>query len=143
GQGGDQDAGDDRPRPAELGGEEEGEQLRLVADFGERDDGGGDEEGVHGGREKEEGTRHGAGVVRAASCRGAAFYRPLRSIAIRYTSGTANRVSTVENPSPQTMLAATGPHISDFPPSPIASDSSPPMVVVEVIRIGTRRRRAA
>ena len=38
---------DDRPGLAEARGEHEGEQLRLVAHFGERDDAGGDEEGFH------------------------------------------------------------------------------------------------
>ena len=42
---GDEDAGDDRPRPRIARGEDEGEELRLVAEFAERDDGGGDEEG--------------------------------------------------------------------------------------------------
>ncbi|MNN79996.1 hypothetical protein D3C81_1966860 [compost metagenome] len=44
GQGGGDDAGDDRPRLAEAGSENEREQLRLVADFGEGNDGGGDQQ---------------------------------------------------------------------------------------------------
>jgi hypothetical protein len=46
GEGGDEDAGHDRPRLAELAGEDEGEQLRLVADLGKRDDAERDEESV-------------------------------------------------------------------------------------------------
>ena len=46
---GDEDAGDDRPRPAEAGGEHEREELRLVADLAERDDGHRDQEGFHQG----------------------------------------------------------------------------------------------
>ena len=33
----------------EAGGQDEGQQLGLVADFGQRDDAGGDEEGFHDG----------------------------------------------------------------------------------------------
>ena len=44
-----QNADDDGNRFAELGGEDEGKQLCLVADFGESDDAGGDEEGFHDG----------------------------------------------------------------------------------------------
>ncbi|MNH31305.1 hypothetical protein D3C79_916570 [compost metagenome] len=44
GQGSGDDAGDDRPGLAEASGENEREQLRLVADFSERNDGGGDEQ---------------------------------------------------------------------------------------------------
>ena len=62
---------------------------------------------------------------------------------IQYSKGMTNRVSTVENPRPQTIEAATGPHSNDLPPSPTASENRPPMVVTEVIRIGTTRRRAA
>ena len=40
-----EDAGDDRPGPAETRGEDEGEQLGLVADLGERDHAGREEEG--------------------------------------------------------------------------------------------------
>ena len=47
GQGGDKDAGDDGPGLAETRSEDEGEQLRLVAHFGEGDDAGGDEESFH------------------------------------------------------------------------------------------------
>jgi len=49
----------------------------------------------------------------------------------------------VEKASPQTMLAATGPHSSDLPASPKASENSPAMVVPEVIRMAITRRRAA
>jgi hypothetical protein len=38
GQGGDQDAHDDRPRLAKARGEDQGQELRLVAHFGEGDD---------------------------------------------------------------------------------------------------------
>ncbi|MNY44693.1 hypothetical protein D3C86_1797420 [compost metagenome] len=48
GHGGDQDAPDDRPGAAEAGGEQQGEQLRLVADFGEGDEAGGDEQRLQG-----------------------------------------------------------------------------------------------
>ena len=47
-QGRDQDAEDDRPRALVAGGEEERQELSLVADFGEGDDTGGDQEGFHG-----------------------------------------------------------------------------------------------
>src|SRR5690606_31847454 len=45
GQGGEHYAPDDRPGAAEAGGQEQGEQLRLVADFGEGDDSGGNQQG--------------------------------------------------------------------------------------------------
>ena len=61
----------------------------------------------------------------------------------RYSSGTTISVSSVENASPHTMAVATGPQISDLPPSPVASENSPAMVVSEVIKIGITRRRAA
>ena len=47
GDGGKQDADDDGNGPAELGREDEGEQLGLVADFGEGDDARRDEKGFH------------------------------------------------------------------------------------------------
>ena len=46
-QGGDQDAGNDREGLAETRGQNDGQQLRLVAHLAERDDAGGDEEGFH------------------------------------------------------------------------------------------------
>ena len=61
----------------------------------------------------------------------------------RYSSGMENKVNTVEKVSPQTIDVATGPHSSDWPPSPTASENNPATVVSEVIRIGTTRRRAA
>jgi hypothetical protein len=47
GERGDEDAEDDGHRPPELRGEQEREELGFVADFGEGDDAGGDEEGFH------------------------------------------------------------------------------------------------
>jgi len=44
---GQQDAEDDGQRLLEACGEDEGEQLRLVADFGQRDDACGDQESFH------------------------------------------------------------------------------------------------
>jgi len=44
-----QDTEDDRQRPAIARGQHEGEQLRLVADFGDGDDAGRDEKGFHRG----------------------------------------------------------------------------------------------
>ncbi|MNN82089.1 hypothetical protein D3C81_1989810 [compost metagenome] len=44
GQGGGDDAGDDRPGFAEAGSENECEQLRLVADLGQGNDSGGDQQ---------------------------------------------------------------------------------------------------
>ena len=44
---------------------------------------------------------------------------------------------------PNTMLVATGPHSSDFPPSPVARENKPAIVVKAVMIIGTTRRRAA
>jgi len=44
----DQDAENDGGWPVKLRGEDEGEQLRLIADLGEGDDTGGDEERSHG-----------------------------------------------------------------------------------------------
>jgi hypothetical protein len=46
---GDEDAEDDREGLAEFCGEDERQQLRLVADFGEGDDAGGDQEGFQWG----------------------------------------------------------------------------------------------
>ena len=43
GQGGGDDTRNDRPGFTEAGSQDQGEQLRFVADFGERDDGSGDE----------------------------------------------------------------------------------------------------
>ena len=48
GEGRDQDAEDDRQRLAEARGEDEGQQLRLVADLGDGDGTGGGEESGHG-----------------------------------------------------------------------------------------------
>ena len=53
------------------------------------------------------------------------------------------RVSALATTRPATILEATGPQISDFPPSPTASENRPAMVVVVVIRIGITRLRAA
>ena len=61
----------------------------------------------------------------------------------RNISGIANNVSRLEKASPQTIAVATGPHISDSPPSPSASDDNPAIVVKVVINIGMTRRRAA
>ncbi len=61
----------------------------------------------------------------------------------RYNSGIANKVSTEENPTPQTIAVATGPHIKDSPPKPIASDNKPAIVVQAVINIGITRIRDA
>ena len=47
-QGGDEDAGDDRQRLAEARGENEGEQLGLVADLCDGDRTGRNEESFHG-----------------------------------------------------------------------------------------------
>ena len=47
GDGGHENAEHDRQRAAKARGEQKGEQLGLVADFGEGDDAGGNEEGVH------------------------------------------------------------------------------------------------
>ena len=47
GDGGDEDARDDGPGRAETRGQQQRQQLCLVADFGERDDASGDEEGFH------------------------------------------------------------------------------------------------
>ena len=60
----------------------------------------------------------------------------------RYSTGITNSVSTVEKASPQTMLEATGPHSSDCPPRPMASENRPAMVVLVVMTMGTTRRRA-
>ena len=46
-QGGEQDAGDNRQRPAKTGREDKRQQLRLIADFRQGDDAGGDEKGLH------------------------------------------------------------------------------------------------
>jgi hypothetical protein len=67
----------------------------------------------------------------------------VRAIKVRYSSGTTNRVRTVEKARPQTMAVATGPQTNDLPPSPVAREKSPAMVVMEVIRMGMTRRRAA
>jgi len=48
GEGRDQNAQDYGQPLTKLRGEDESEQLRLVADLGEGDDAGGDEEGFHG-----------------------------------------------------------------------------------------------
>ena len=61
----------------------------------------------------------------------------------RYSTGITNSVSTVEKANPQTMLAATGPHSSDFPANPNASEDKPAMVVPVVIKMAMTRRRAA
>ena len=55
----------------------------------------------------------------------------------------ANNVNRLEKASPQTMAVATGPQISDSPPSPKASDDKPAIVVNVVINIGMTRLRAA
>ena len=57
--------------------------------------------------------------------------------------GTANSVNIVEKVKPQTIAVATGPQIKDVPANPVASENSPAIVVIEVIRIGITRRRAA
>ena len=57
--------------------------------------------------------------------------------------GIMIRVSTLATPRPATMEEATGPQTRDLPPSPTASENSPAMVVVVVIRMGMTRRRAA
>jgi hypothetical protein len=50
GERGDEDAGDDRPRLLEARGQDQRQELRLVPQFADGDDGGGDEEGFeHGG----------------------------------------------------------------------------------------------
>ena len=49
----------------------------------------------------------------------------------------------MEKPIPQTIEAATGPQMSEWPPSPNASENRPAIVVVLVMMIGTTRRRAA
>jgi hypothetical protein len=49
--------GDDRPRPLETRGEQQRQQLCLVADFGQGDDSGGYEKRFQGAFQKEEGRR--------------------------------------------------------------------------------------
>ena len=49
----------------------------------------------------------------------------------------------LEKDRPQTMAVATGPQMSDSPPSPKASDDKPAMVVSVVINMGMTRLRAA
>ena len=61
----------------------------------------------------------------------------------RKSSGTISSVSTVEKIRPQTIAVATGPHSSDLPPSPVASENRPATVVSDVISTGITRRRAA
>ena len=66
-----------------------------------------------------------------------------RAIVNLYTRGIIRSVSMVENPIPHTIVLATGPQSKDSPPSPIAREERPAIVVNEVINIGTTRRRAA
>ena len=54
-----------------------------------------------------------------------------------------NNVIKVETANPHIIAEATGPHSREFPPRPDAKDSNPAIVVKEVIKIGTTRRRAA
>jgi len=54
-----------------------------------------------------------------------------------------NSVRNVETIKPQTMAVATGPHMREWPPRPVARENKPAMVVNEVIKIGMTRRRAA
>ena len=60
-----------------------------------------------------------------------------------YNSGIKNKVKKVENPKPHTIEVATGPHKSEYPPSPVASENSPAIVLNEVIKMGTTRLLAA
>ena len=60
-----------------------------------------------------------------------------------YNNGIKNKVKNVENPKPHTIEVATGPHNSECPPSPVASENKPAMVLKDVINIGTTRLRAA
>ena len=82
-----------------------------------------------------------AGVV---SDMGGSYDSDLGSLTkIRNSNGIAYKVSILEKASPQTIAVATGPQISDLPPSPSASEDSPAIVVSVVIRIGMMRLRAA
>jgi hypothetical protein len=54
-----------------------------------------------------------------------------------------NRVRRVEKPGPQMMVVATAPQLRECPPSLVARENSPAMVVKAVIRIGVTRRRPA
>ena len=51
-------------------------------------------------------------------------------------------VSVVEKMRPQTIAVATGPQISDLPPSPVARESRPATVVSEVMSIGKTYKEA-
>ena len=57
--------------------------------------------------------------------------------------GTTNRVSIELKPRPQTIAVATGPQISEEPPSPAANENNPAIVVITVITIGTTLLRPA
>lgn len=50
-----------------------------------------------------------------------------------------NRVKTVEKKSPPTIIVASGAHVSDLPPRPIAIGRRPNIVVTDVNTIGLRR----
>ena len=54
-----------------------------------------------------------------------------------------SNVIIVETAHPHIIAEATGPHKREFPPKPNAKESNPAIVVKEVIKIGTTRRRAA
>ena len=64
-------------------------------------------------------------------------------ICIAYKVGKKIKVNEEEIINPKTMVDATGPHISDCPPRPIANENKPATVVNVVMVIGIKRRLAA